>query len=98
MLADDIAVLNKVFTADHGDSEVEGYHIGQVLGVGSIKRVVVDGLAVEPEKLLDGADRGNAVTVRGFLKCLYALGKCFGFNERRGAGTIDKDICVRHLA
>ena len=48
MLADDIAVVDKVFTADHGDSEVEGYHIGQVLGVGSIERVVVDGLAVEP--------------------------------------------------
>lgn len=63
MFADNVSVADKTFARCNGSPKIKSHHVRKVLGIGSVERVIIYGLAIDPHKFFDKTDRGNTIRI-----------------------------------
>lgn len=78
MFSYDIPVFYQIFLRRNSCSKIESHNVGKILGIGSIKWIVVDRLSIKPHKLLDGTNRRHTIRISLTIQeRLDALRYCF---------------------
>jgi len=86
--------MNQICPRHYRHAKIESYHFWEVLRIGSVERIIINRLTVEPHKFLDWRYGGDAIAIAIVKISLDTLRYCFWFYEWRSARAIDEDVCI----